>query len=357
MSSTSNEPPIRSAPVARAKRRTRSLGPRLEDLEDRKQEYAKASRSKNTQKAYEADWRDFLGWLQAHGREELPPDPGLVGSYLTALVSPGQEVRKPVKVTTLERRLCGIAWHYRQLGAPLHLADPDIATVMAGIRRVHAAHAHQKEAVLGPELIAMLATHDQSLRGLRDRAILAVGFCGGLRRSEIVGLDCGEGETIDGSGWIEILPPTASSEGGLLLRLKGKTGLRMVEIGRGSTPQTCPVTILETWLHFSRISHGPLFRRISKRNHVVGASRLAPIHVARLVKRTALAAGLRVELAEDQRHLAYGAHSLRAGLASSAEAEESHIQKQLGHATPQMTRLYQRRRERFRVNLTKASGL
>jgi integrase len=37
----------------------------------------------------------------------------------------------------------------------------------------------------------MAATLDHGLRGLRDRAILLIGFAGGLRRSEITGLDCG----------------------------------------------------------------------------------------------------------------------------------------------------------------------
>jgi integrase len=48
---------------------------------------------------------------------------------------------------------------------------------------------------------------------------------------------------------------------------------------------------------------------------------------------------------------------LRARLASSAEVGERYVQKQLGHASAEMTRRYRRRRDRFRVNLTKASGL
>jgi integrase len=49
--------------------------------------------------------------------------------------------------------------------------------------------------------------------------------------------------------------------------------------------------------------------------------------------------------------------SLRAGLATSAAADEGAVQKQLGHASPEMTRRYQRNRDRFRINLTKAAGL
>ena len=100
----------------------------------------------------------------------------------------------------------------------------------------------------------MLATLEMDLRGLRDRAILAIGFAGGLRRSEIVGLDCGPRQTEDGSGWIEIVPE------GALLTIRGKTGWREVEIGRGSRADTCPVALLETWLRLGRIGHGPLFR-------------------------------------------------------------------------------------------------
>jgi len=53
----------------------------------------------------------------------------------------------------------------------------------------------------------------------------------------------------------------------------------------------------------------------------------------------------------------FSGHSLRSGLASYAEADERYVQKQLGHVSPEMTRSYQRRRDRFRVNLTKAAGL
>ena len=70
-----------------------------------------------------------------------------------------------------------------------------------------------------------------------------------------------------------------------------------------------------------------------------------------------LAAGIRGDLSEGERKLAFSGHSLRAGLASSAKIEEAHVQRHLGHASAEMTRRYQRKRDRFRVNLTKAAGL
>lgn len=76
-------------------------------------------------------------------------------------------------------------------------------------------------------------------------------------------------------------------------------------------------------------------------------------HIARLIKSCAREAGLRPEPPEKERLARFSGHSLRAGLASSAEVDERYVQKQLGHASAEMTRRYQRRRDRFRVNLDK----
>ena len=282
----------------------------------------------------------------------MPPSPQTVGLYIAACASGAASGGRPNAVSTVERRLSSLAWNYAQRGLPLDRADRHVATVMAGIRNRHAAPPRQKEAILPEDLIAMLETLPRgTLRGLRDRAMLLVGFAGALRRSEIVGLDVGRDQSQDGRGWVEIL------DKGMLVTLRGKTGWREVEIGRGSCDATCPVAALETWLTLARVAHGPLFRRVTGRGAKVGAGRLNAQEVARLVKRAAMAAGVRGDLPEGERGKLFAGHSLRAGLASSAEVDERHVQKQLGHASAEMTRKYQRRRDRFRVNLTKASGL
>ena len=89
----------------------------------------------------------------------------------------------------------------------------------------------------------------------------------------------------------------------------------------------------------------------------VTAERISDKHVARLIKKCILGAGIRTDLPEAQRLKLFSGHSLRAGLASSAEIGERYVQKQLGHSSAEMTRRYQRRRDRFRVNLTRAAGL
>ena len=323
----------------------------LDELADRARDYVEAASSANTLRAYASDWKHFASWCRRQGFSLMPPDPQTVGLYITALAS-GTAAGEKKTVSTIERRLSSLTWNYSQRGPLLDRKDRHIATVMAGIRNKHAAPPRQKEAVLPVDLIAMLETLDRgTLRGLRDRAMLLLGFAGGLRRSEIVGLDAGRDQTDDCRGWVEIL------DEGMLVTLRGKTGWREVEIGRGSSDATCPVVALQTWLKLGRIAHGPLFRRVTGQGKAVGAGRLNDQEVARLVKRAALAAGVRGDLSEGERAKLFAGHSLRAGLASSAEVDERYVQKQLGHASAEMTRKYQRRRDRFRVNLTKASGL
>jgi integrase len=115
----------------------------------------------------------------------------------------------------------------------------------------------KKEALLSEHVVAMLdALSPSDLRNLRDRAILLVGFAGGLRRSEIVGLVMSRQDSFESSGWPEFF------DDGVLLTQRGKTGWREIEIGRGSSERTCPVAALETWLKFAHIARRAIFRAV-----------------------------------------------------------------------------------------------
>ena len=329
---------------------------RLDRLVNTARDYARAAASENTLKAYAKDWAHFARWCRMKGAEPLPPSPEMIGLYLADLasgssLSPSKSASRPLSVSTIDRRLSGLAWNYAQRGFTLDRKNRHIATVLAGIKRKHARPPVQKEAILAEDILAMVATLPYDLRGLRDRAILLLGYAGGLRRSEIVGLDVHKDDTPESGGWIEIM------EEGALLTLDAKTGWREVEVGRGSKDRSCPVHALEQWLHFAKIDFGPVFVGVSQDGKRAREKRLNDKHVARLIKRTVLDAGIRSELPEKERLAMFSGHSLRAGLASSAEVDERYVQKQLGHTSAEMTRRYQRRRERFRINLTKAAGL
>ena len=322
----------------------------LDRLVETARDYARQAASENTRRAYAKDWAQFARWCRIRGADPLPPSPELIGLYIADLAAP-QGKAPALSVASIERRLSGLGWGYAQRGERLDRKDRHIATVLAGIRRKHARPPVQKEAILPEDIRAMIATLPHDLRGLRDRALLLIGFAGGLRRSEIVSLDHAKDDTPDSGGWIQIL------DDGALLTLRGKTGWREVEIARGSSDQTCPVHALTQWLHFARIDFGPIFVAVSRNGLKATQDRLSDKHVARLIKQTVREAGIRPDLPEAERLRLYSGHSLRAGLASSAEVDERYVQKQLGHASAEMTRRYQRRRDRFRVNLTKSAGL
>ena len=178
----------------------------------------------------------------------------------------------------------------------------------------------------------MLETLDRgTLRGLRDRAMLlwaSPAACAAPRSSASTSA---RDQTEDGRGWVEIL------DKGMLVTLRGKTGWREVEIGRGSSDATCPVVALETWLRFARIAHGPLFRRVTGQGKTVGADRLersggCPAGQAHGPGRRRARRSLRGRAGRE-----VSGHSLRAGLASSAEVDERYVQKQLRHASAEMT--------------------
>ena len=212
---SSSEPPIESS-VNKDDERDRPDGEALslpsfvagsgtlDRLVDTARDYARAAASENTLKAYSKDWAHFARWCRMKGAEPLPPSPELIGLYLADLAS-GSGPSPALSVSTIDRRLSGLVWNYAQRGFSLDRKNRHITTVLAGIKRKHARPPVQKEAILAEDILAMVATLSYDLRGLRDRAILLIGYAGGLRRSEIVSLDVHKDDTPDSGGWIEIL--------------------------------------------------------------------------------------------------------------------------------------------------------
>ena len=140
----------------------------------------------------------------------------------------------------------------------------------------------------------MIATLSFGLRDQRDRAILLIvtrAACAARKSSASI---------------LGAMTPTMVRDGLQLrtrvdLTFRSKTGWREVEIGRGSSDQTCPVHALEQYLHYSRIDFGPLFQRVTRDDGKVTGNRLSDKHVARLIKKTVLAAGIRGDLPQAER--------------------------------------------------------
>lgn len=116
----------------------------------------------------------------------------------------------------------------------------------------------------------------ENLLGVRDRALLLVGFVGGFRRSELVGLD-GEDCEFTKDGSVPVLRRSKTDPEG--------SG-RKIAIPFGSSPDTCPVRAFNAWLANSALEQGPLFRAVS-RNGRIQTRRLSGYAVALVVKRYA----------------------------------------------------------------------
>ncbi len=90
----------------------------LDRLVDTARDYACAAASHNTLKAYAKDWTHFARWCRMKGAEPLPPSPEMIGLYLADFAS-GSGTSPALSVSTIDRRLSGLAWNYAQRGFAL----------------------------------------------------------------------------------------------------------------------------------------------------------------------------------------------------------------------------------------------
>jgi integrase len=246
-----------------------------------------------------------------------------------------------LKAGSVQRRLNAIAEAHKAVGleSPTHAAI--VANTMKGIRRTMGTAPTQKAATLIDDIRAMVDATDAGLIGVRDRALILLGFAGAFRRSELVGLsvnDCAFGK----DGLTVTLRRSKTDQAG---------AGRKIGIPYGSNPETCPVRNLQSWIERAGISGGPLFHSINRHGQVQPGG-LAGIDVARVVKKLADRAGLDATK--------YAGHSLRAGHATSAAiagASERSIMNQTGHRSVQMVRRYIRDGSLFRENSAGKLGL
>lgn len=307
----------------------------LEQLVNEARQFAGAAQSGNTRRAYESDWADFQAWCDSLNFQSCPASPETVALYLTHLA-------RTRKASTLSRRLAAISHFHQRAREIPPVTSIEVRTVLAGIRRKKGTAPRRKRPLLGASVVASMAKLPQdTLLGIRNRALLLIGYAGALRRSELVSLDWEDCDFTD--------------EGLRLTIRKSKTDQtgQGSEIGipAGSTPETCPVQALQTWKQCSAERSGPIFRVVGRANKVM-EERLSSKAVARLVKDVAIRLGL------DPKD--FSAHSLRAGLATTAAqngVSERKIMDQTRHRSVKTVRAYIRDGELFRDNAAAKGGL
>jgi site-specific recombinase XerD len=167
------------------------VGP-LAKIADRANEFVNQAKAQNTVRAYQADWTHFERWCKAHSQSSLPASPETVALYLTDLAATR-------KTATITRRISSISQAHQIVGFEMPTKASQVRLVLAGIRRTKGTAAASKTPVLVEDLRRMVSKLPVNLLGVRDRALLLVGFAGAFRRSELVGLDVADVEiTRDG---------------------------------------------------------------------------------------------------------------------------------------------------------------
>jgi integrase len=288
-------------------------------------DYVRESLSPNTRIAYLSDLGHFESW-----GGQIPATPEMVASYLAAHAGIHT-------VATLNRRLAALAKVHRSRGFSNPTSVEVVKATLRGLKRIKGTAQHQATPLIKEDLFVVLEATGARLKDVRDRALLLLGFAGGFRRSELIGLNCDD-----------VVPVRQGLEVTLRRSKTDQHGAgRKIGIphGRG---KWCPVMALEQWRIASDITEGALFRPID-RHHRVGPKRLSGEGVCLIVKELVRGAGIDPT--------GYSGHSLRAGLATSAaQAGVStwKIRQQTGHASDAMLARYIRDGELFVKNAAAA---
>ncbi|RYC29534.1 integrase [Lichenibacterium minor] len=301
--------------------------PASDPLDDMAAEFAAASKSEATRRAYRSDLRNFGAWCKADGACGLPATPRTVTRYVTHLAGLGRSV------STIDRRAAAISYAHRLAGLDAPSATEEVRAVLTGIRNTIGRRPMKKKALTADLVGKVVKKIPSDLAGLRDRAMILLCFGAALRRSELVALD------------VANLEPHRR---GLLVRLgRSKTDQagegRSVAVPNGKLKAPDAVA---AWLAASGITAGPLFRGCDRGK--LSAERLSDRQFARVLKKRCAAIGLDPDL--------IGGHSPRRGFATSAGdagADLRHTARHMRHAKLETTLGYMEDGDLFRESAGK----
>ena len=279
----------------------------------------KNSKSANTLRAYESDYKDFSIFCAKNNFSSMPADPKIISLYLTHL-------SQTCKFSTLKRRIASISVIHKLKDYYIDTNHPIIRENLLGIKRLKGSNQKAKKPILINDLKQIIDVisklNIREIRKTRDKALILIGFAGGFRRSELVALEIDDIEFV--------------REGVKIFVKRSKTD----QSGEGMTKAIpsfdstlyCPVLHLQDWMAKGKSIKRKIFPISDK-------------SVALIIKKYANLAGLDGSK--------YAGHSLRSGFATSTAesgAEERNIMAMTGHKTTQMVRRYIQEANLFKNN-------
>ena len=305
-----------------------SIAPTAEaaDLLDGLNDLYENTDNENTQRTYEAGWKQFQAFAARLGFDALPAPPEGVVLWIQHLA---QEGYAP---STIETRLTAVAVRHTNEGHRPPTSDPRVKDVQKRHRKASGHSTDKVKPILMKHLRAMhFATDPEAdanrMKALRDRALLYIGFGGGFRRSELVSLRVEDLDTVEGGAVLHLRRSKTDQEG---------TGRPVAIPDEVPGLPVDPLTALNLWLDAAGLESGPLFRGVDRWGNVRDSG-LSGQAVYNIVKQRMEAIG------EDASE--YGAHSLRAGFVTQAYMDnvgEQETAQQTGHKKMDTLRGYQR---------------
>lgn len=267
----------------------------------------------NTQRAYKADVKQFCDWCATNDYIAVPVSVNTLCIYVSYLADFS-------KWASINRKLAAIRKLHFLQGYELPSKDFQFKTVMEGIKRSIGVRQKQAPAFQLAFFKKQIKMMDIStLTGLRNKAMVLLGFAGAFRRSELASIQ---------------LDNLLFSEDGILVTLPNSKTNQYGEaeekaIFYSPDPQLCPVRTLENWIKTAKLTDS-LFVRIRKGDKLTN-EQLSDKSVNSIFQ---------AYFGKD-----YSAHSLRASFITIAKingADDSEIMRQTKHKTPQMIQRYTR---------------
>ena len=292
-----------------------------------------ASVASETRRAYTSRLKRFVNWCNDKGLSSTYPIAlEILAMYITDMAGDG------LSNATITQTMAAISTTHKAQGLTSPTESLLVKKVLKGFRREYGT-AHNKHDAATVEVVRYLLNSipdDKSPKNVRDKAIIALGFAGAFRRSELCAID------VENLKWV-----FREKQEIVLIELKrSKTdqegrGMTKAIFPSKDTPYS-PTELLKRWLNI-RGRYGALFTRILKGEHITD-ERLTPQSVRLIVKHTAAKAGLSLDLT---------AHSLRSGFVTTAIRQgktERSIMNQTGHRSTQVLREYFQREDAIEDN-------
>ena len=297
-----------------------------------------------TQRAYASAWKHYAAWCAGLGLPPLNGNAGVLALYLADRAGDvDADPQSGLAVSSLGVARAAVLAEHRRHGVALDMHDARLQAILQGVARAKGTAPRRQAAPAVPDILRLLldavaspaaAPVAATVRAARDRALLLLGFGGGLRRAELTALTIGDVAIVPGFG-VQLLIRRAKGD------QVGK-GRKLGLYANPAEPEFCPQAALEAWFVFRRgapdwtppddasaeerrgwTAARPLFCGVGR------SGRLKPVAldsqaVARQLKAAAARAGLDAA--------AFSGHSLRRGILTDAARRREYVPALMRHS-------------------------